>query len=312
MEHFVTLFDAGFLPQGLALHSSLSDHGKPFTLWVLCMDQAAEAALKKIALPNLCPIPLHELETEHPELLKAKEDRTRAEYCWTITPFTPTAVFNRDSTIERVTYVDADVCFFGPPSNLLRELDEAGAHVLITDHAYAPEYIQESTAGRFCVQFLTFRNTREGREILNWWQDRCIEWCYNRYEDGKFGDQKYLDAWPSMWGKAVRILQQVDLTLAPWNVHHLLAAEASPKGMFHFHGLRSFKGGRTRFWCGYLIPKKTAAKVYLPYLERLRHSFATLQSHSVCVPQQDGPHGLVQRIKQRYRNFTTSEGWANI
>lgn len=312
MEHFVTLFDAGFLPQGLALHASLSDHGMPFTLWVICMDEAAEIALTKIELPNLRIIPLREVEAEHPELVIAKQDRTRAEYCWTITPFTPKAVFDRDSTAIRATYVDADVYFFGTPLRLLQELDESNAHVLITDHAYAPEYVQESTAGRFCVQFLTFRNTPEGSEILAWWQERCIEWCYNRYEDGKFGDQKYLDAWPVMWGHTVHILQHVDLTLAPWNVQYFLPKNQSPRGMFHFHGLRLFKGGRTRFWCGYLISRGAALAVYEPYLNRLRQSFATLHRHGVSVPQQEGPRGFLQRIKQFYRAYTTTEGWANL
>ena len=41
MEHFVTLFDAAFLPQGLALHRSLRRHAGDFTLWRVCVDEAA-------------------------------------------------------------------------------------------------------------------------------------------------------------------------------------------------------------------------------------------------------------------------------
>ena len=39
MEHFVTIFDSLFLPQGLALHMSMERHIKKYTLWVLCVDR---------------------------------------------------------------------------------------------------------------------------------------------------------------------------------------------------------------------------------------------------------------------------------
>ena len=32
-----------------------------------------------------------------------------------------------------------------------------------------------------------------GLKALKWWRDRCLEWCYARIEDGKFGDQFYIE-----------------------------------------------------------------------------------------------------------------------
>jgi hypothetical protein len=34
MEHYVTLFDSLFLPQGLALHMSMERHAGVYTLWI--------------------------------------------------------------------------------------------------------------------------------------------------------------------------------------------------------------------------------------------------------------------------------------
>ncbi len=109
-EHFVTLFDASFLPIGLALYSSLKAHAQPFRLWVLAIDEGVERHLARLGLPDLTVIPLRSFET--PALLAVKPGRTRAEYCWTMTPFTCQAVFDRDPSAQRATYVDADVSSF--------------------------------------------------------------------------------------------------------------------------------------------------------------------------------------------------------
>ena len=138
VEHFVTLFDSNFLPMGLALHDSLMTQGQPFHLWILCMDERVEEQLKRISLPHVTLMPLAEVETR--DLLVVKPGRNRAEYCWTLTPFTFQMVFDRDQDIQRVTYLDADLYFFDSPRILLNELDASGKHVLITEHAYAPEY----------------------------------------------------------------------------------------------------------------------------------------------------------------------------
>jgi hypothetical protein len=50
----------------------------------LAIDQASLTALEELHLPRLRPLNLSHLET--PELLAIKPDRTRAEYCWTLTP----------------------------------------------------------------------------------------------------------------------------------------------------------------------------------------------------------------------------------
>ena len=196
MERYVTLFDSLFLPQGLALHLSMERHVKDYTLWILCVDDEAHDVLTKLQLPNVRLLQLSKLETA--ELLRIKPTRSKGEYCWTLTPFAPRFVFEADADVQRVTYLDADMWFRKHPAPIFREFEASGKQVLITDHAYAPEYDQSATSGQYCVQFITF--TRDGGEVVRqWWEDRCVEWCYARFEDGKFGDQKYLDSWPELF-----------------------------------------------------------------------------------------------------------------
>ena len=279
-EHFVTLFDSGFLPQGLALHASMQRHLPSFCLWVLCVDDRAHELLTRLALPHCRPLRLSALET--PGLLAVKPQRGRGEYCWTLTPFAPRFVFEADPAVRRVTYLDADLWFRKDPAPLFAEFEASGAQVLITDHGYAPEYDQSATSGQYCVQFMTF--VRDGGEpVRRWWEERCLEWCYARFEDGKFGDQKYLDDWPYRFGALVHVLQRQEFAQAPWNATRYPYSQAV---FFHFHGLRIAPGRRFDLGPIYALPAPTVRHVYEPYLADLRTALATLHNLGFAAPAQ--------------------------
>ena len=74
-----------------------------------------------------------------------------------------------------------------------------------------------SDFGKYCVQFMTFKNDDKGMKVLNTWRDDCLSWCYAKVEDNKFGDQKYLDTWLDYFD-GVKSLENLGGGVAPWNV----------------------------------------------------------------------------------------------
>ncbi|HLY96655.1 MAG TPA: glycosyl transferase [Sideroxyarcus sp.] len=305
VEHFVTLFDNNFLPVGLCLHASLLEHGQPFHLWILCMDELVEQNLHRLALPHVSLIPLREVEDAR--LLAVKPTRSRGEYCWTLTPFTPQFVFDRDPQVRRITYLDADMFFFSSPRSLLDEFEQSGKHVLITEHAYDPRYERFGRArrgGRFCVQFITFRRSPEAGKVMRWWQERCLEWCYARVEAGKFGDQKYLDQWPELFGAEVHILSQKEKTLAPWNVAYyekLGHGKLSPV-FYHFHGLRILSPVELLLYSGYRVGNAGHA-LYAIFVGTLDRVIAELKRAGIavpCLPRRNDWIGRLVSIKRRW------------
>jgi len=123
--------------------------------------------------------------------------------------------------------------------------------VLITNHRYTPKYDQSATSGLYCVQFMTFKNDEKGLKVLKWWRNACLDWCYARCEDGKFGDQKYLDNWPNQF-EGVHELQNLGGGVAPWNIQQyivekdLKCKEISTNINFniifyHFHNFKFLK-----------------------------------------------------------------------
>jgi hypothetical protein len=256
-------------------------------------------------------IPLSAIET--PELLAVKPGRTRGEYCWTITSFTFQAVLDREPAAKRVTYLDADVFFFDDPRVLLRELDDSGKHVLITEHAYAPNYDRSHDSGRFCVQFLSADRSAGAGQVLRWWQERCLEWCFARYENGRFGDQVYLDQWPTLFGDKVHIVRQVEKTLAPWNVRYFAqraGGQVRPV-MYHFHGLRLLPGRRARLFKFYDV-RPAGMEIYRAYLAALDEAFAILDRAGIQVPVHTLPPERFGWLKTLARRWEGTERFAKI
>ena len=178
--------------------------------------------------------------------------------------------------------------------------DEMGDRsILITEHRYSPQYKKEALSGKYCVQFVSFKNDERGLTALRWWRDRCLEWCYARYEDGKFGDQLYLDDWTTRF-KGVHELQHLGGGMAAWNIQQydvfqkndtLWGCERStgkefPVIFYHFHYLRFLKpdkielGRRT-------LTDNILEQVYVPYVQDLERSAAVIRS----INDSFDPHG---------------------
>ena len=247
-NEFCTLFDVNYLPRGLVLYRSLERHCPDFRLRVFCMDARSKELLDRLQLSRLTAIGLDELEAHDTELLAVKPTRTQVEYCWTATPAVCAYALETEPDLEAITYLDADLMFFRDPEPIWQEF--GGDSVLIVPHRYAPQWQpHEETSGTYNVEFMTFRRDERGLEALHWWRDRCLEWCYFRVEDGKMGDQKYLDDWPERFA-GVHVLENPGGGLAPWNVDRYELARRNGSVLvddrelvfYHYHSLRLYRG----------------------------------------------------------------------
>jgi len=298
MEHYVTLFNSLFLPQGLALYQSMVKKVQDFNLWILCVDEETYSTLDQKRLPFLKLLKLSDWET--PELLEVKKDRSIGEYCWTLTPFAPRFVFSADPSIKRVTYLDADLWFLQDPSPIFNEFNRSFKKIMITEHAYAPEYDKSATCGKYCVQFMIF--DRLGSEyVRDWWEKKCLEWCYDRIEEGKFGDQKYLDDWSFQFTETVHILQHKEWIQAPWNAIRFPYSDAI---IWHFQGLRIEKN-RIRWFQDYTIPKVTLKHIYQPYINELLTIIKQLNFRQIQGEPESSLILLLRRIRFLFRKIMT-------
>jgi hypothetical protein len=192
------------------------------------------------------------------------------------------------------------------PEPIFREFEASGKAVLITEHAYDARYDQSAASGQYCVQLMIFARDRS-EPVRQWWEMKCLEWCHAWTEDGRMGDQKYLDDWPVRFSDHVHVLSQRDVLLAPWNAMRFPYSGAIA---WHFQGLRLLSQGKVSLYRTYVVPDVVLDKVYRPYLQALRLAMDTMQVSWVQQSKGDGMPRRLARMAWRILRLLRSGAWA--
>ena len=292
MMVFCTLFDSYYLDKGLALYQSLARCTEDFKLYIFCFDDQSFKILSNLALKHT--VIIHHSQIEDEKLLRWKEERSKAEYCWTCTPVIIEYVLKQFRE-ENCTYIDADLYFFRNPQILFREIEEAQANVVITEHRFTDSWNDRrlcKRSGKYCVEFNFFDQSENSWKALTWWKERCAEWCFHLYEPERMGDQKYLEKFPQLF-KGVHELQHLGGGVAPWNLAQYKLSRIEEAGpvlvekktkkefplvFYHFQNMRYLSENRINVSSGTHSKKVKDAiyPVYLREIEQIRKELGGL------------------------------------
>ena len=287
MLNFCTLYNSNYAAKGLAMYRSLKGVCTDFHLYIFAFDDVLAEALEKMALPQVTVITLAEFEDE--DLLRIKPTRSVAEYCWTCTSSTILYCLTHFE-IDQCTYVDSDIFFLENPRVMI---DEIGSNdILITPHWFDKDHDNSHEVGKYCVQFVTAKNTPNGLRVISDWRNDCIKWCYSHYEDGKMGDQMYLDVWPEKY-EGICVSENMGGGVAPWNMHRydfekkdekMYAREINmniyfPVIFVHFHFVYTYRKGLLYHFSfdTYPIKGQCAELIYRPYLRVLFDAYKEMR-----------------------------------
>lgn len=267
--NFCTLFDSYYIHKGIATYLSLSRVTDDFHLYVMAFDRDCYAKLNSLGFDHMTVELVDEFET--PDLLEVKPTRNKAEYCWTCGSAITWHFLNKYS-LPGITYIDSDLFFLNDPKVVFDEVGDMS--IAVTEH----NNVDSSLSGRFCVQFNYFKNDEEGRKALKWWRNSCVEWCFDRYEDGKFGDQRYVDRFPQRY-QSLCVIKNLGAGIGPWNMNRYQFTEHTLKFgnredefvFFHMHGIKSeFDGDTLLLRCVDCILNNDTQRLFFePYTELL-------------------------------------------
>jgi len=225
------------------------EHCRSFRLFVLCMDTICYDALLKMDLPYVSLISLQDFEKDDEALRIAKANRTIVEYYFTCTPSLPLYIFNHFNDINSLTYLDSDFFFFSSPEPAMKIIEKYP--IAITSHRFPPVLRKlEKKYGVFNVGWLTFQRNEQAISCLQRWREQCLEWCYDRLEEGRFADQMYLNEWPELYPDTL-VIPHKGVSLAPYNIanDHVIIKDDNNIMIagdqlicYHFCGLKDFRG----------------------------------------------------------------------
>ncbi|HSX36320.1 MAG TPA: putative nucleotide-diphospho-sugar transferase [Patescibacteria group bacterium] len=278
-RHFIIGTDANYLHKALVFYESLKQFESNFVLHLFCFDDITYRVLKKLAYEDIVPYQPSDYETE--DLLKVKASKKRQyEYYWTINPAMGKEIIGEQDA-DFIALADCDLMFFQSPEVLFDEY--AGADVIIQPNNFSSRYVNDFVpVGYYCTSLQCFRNNDNGRRILDDWYSQCMEWCSSDFEEGKFGDQKYLDDWKIKY-ENVREVANPGANVAPWNILKFELSEKDgqvvinnkwPLVYYHYHSFRMnldtyeyiITGDRSN---SYNIPPAVLELVYKPYIKRM-------------------------------------------
>ncbi len=280
---FCTLFDSNYISKGIALYLSIAEHTDNFKLYVMAMDRKCEELLRQMAFNHMVVECID--DNMSPALYEAKNNRSRAEFCWTCGSVV-THIFFEKYNLPEITYLDSDLMFFNSPKIIDDELKSKNASV-----GLSPHFIPNTLFGIHCVQYVYFRRDDNGIACLNWWKNECLKWCYSKLEDGKYGDQKYLDYMHDKF-KGVVDIENRGAGIANWNMEQyeydfnssiLIHQEREwPIVFFHFNGLNtSIMNGQLRFVHSKFFTKSVMKGFIMPYADLLTKVYREYLSEKI-------------------------------
>lgn len=178
---------------------------------------------------------------------------TIVEMCTGVKGITFQTIFERYNA-EKVFFFDPDMVILSPLDKLFAKLDEHS--ILLTPHQTVPDQTTEAIIdneicslkhGVFNLGFLGVRHSENGKSFIQWWRDRCLEFCYDDIPSGLFTDQKWVDLTPAFFSD-YHVLRDPIYNVATWNLSHRQATGSLEEGIYingkpicfyHFSGFDS-------------------------------------------------------------------------
>lgn len=242
-----TIIASNYVSRALVLHDSLKAFHPEVDFWVLLIDDAPLGPLSQKAVDRRG---FHILRVNELQLPPVEIDNFRFAYDLTevstaYKPWTIDVVARRSG--YDVFYIDPDIQFFGPMTDLLEAVKKH--ELVLTPHVLHPMkrdgcQPSESDIMGSGIYNLGFLGVNHGaNRVIEWWEERLKRECYSAPEQQRFTDQRWIDFAPSLFD--CYISKDETVNVAYWNADQRPVVlkdgqyliRNKPLTFFHYSGL---------------------------------------------------------------------------
>jgi hypothetical protein len=207
-----TVCNIAYLPKALVLADSLLEHNAT-RLNIILFDKKQELH------PHPETVTITWLEDLGvPEWKQLAFVYDIIEFSTSLKPFIALKLLE---SYDKVIFLDPDTAVYGSLAPILKDLDVAP--VVLTPHYTKPQPDTEVESdlammrfGSFNLGFFAVRQSPEATYFLNWWNKRCIDFCFMESQFGLSTDQKWVSIAPCFFD-FLKISFNPGYNAAPWN-----------------------------------------------------------------------------------------------
>jgi glycosyltransferase involved in cell wall biosynthesis len=219
ITHVFSSCTNNYLPLARVLAQSLKKFNPDFYFHLLLCDHLDESIKLEDEFDNVITVKDLEIVNLQQWLFK----HSVVELCTAVKGLAFKRIIN-NYQCDNVLYFDPDIAIFSSLNQLINNFEDSD--ILITPHQLQPEKSASAVIdneisflrhGTFNLGFLGVKNSTEGVRFVDWWANRCLEFCYADSAYGLYTDQRWIDLVPSFFS-GVKILKHPGYNVANWNL----------------------------------------------------------------------------------------------
>lgn len=284
---YYTLSDAKFSPRTLAMLKSLRKFDAFSKLIFFHFDDISNSQLEVFQNHNIETILISKFIGES-NFLQIANSRNYVEMMWTLPSILAEELLrsHNNAQVTDIVYLDADLYFFSSPVVILSEIPVG--KISIVRHNFSERLARAfPNSGTYNVSWVSFPNSKLGLECAETWAAQCKLLCPSipTILNGKlvYGDQLYLEDWPSNYQGSVHVIESIGAGVAPWNYENYVFSSQLPFTVdgipvIFFH----FSSHQFGFWLArkmgrvYSAVKPIPSGLYRVYEEELAETIFSL------------------------------------
>ncbi|MFV8327796.1 hypothetical protein [Flavobacterium sp. ZS1P14] len=218
-----TICAKNYIGLALALEKSIRERNDDVDFFIFVADEfSAEEEIENLPDNIIVAKNTIGISQEQWQQMSFKYDLT--EFCTSIKPSCFKYLFERFKP-DACVYFDPDILVFNSLDTIYDELEYKSIivtpHITTIQDVYTGKLNERNLlySGMFNLGFLALKNDANAKKMLDWWEIRLEDRCFQNMMENYFTDQKWMDFLPSFFPTQLLISHDLGLNVAPWNFY---------------------------------------------------------------------------------------------